>query len=114
MLEVTDALRVTRLAEGARAEWAFVRDGHYTLDADAIRNAINHKNANVEKGRRRCDALWLVVAVGYEHISQTLILADDALARHYQSKFDRAFLFDCYGRGVMPLDTVEPASTNRS
>jgi hypothetical protein len=115
LLQITDRLAVSRLPDGEPARWMFMRNFAYGVDVPEIERALTAKNGKAVACRQRCDAVWLVIGAGYEHIASELMLPDDLALHRFDSAFDRTFVFDCFGGGYVELNKpLTPAKKRRT
>jgi hypothetical protein len=102
LFQVTDALSVTRLPKDAPASWAFEGQGEVKADAVSIQRAIDAKR-DMDAGRLKCDALWLLVGAGHPHIATSFTVSDAIRQHHFTAGHDRLFFYDGFTQRIDEL-----------
>lgn len=97
----------------ARPIWAPANAGCVPpLAPDLVQSALDRKERHVAEYRRGCAELWLLAVVDGFSISAMFDIPSTTLQHVYQSGFDRAFLFDNFGKREWSLLLDRSGSSN--
>jgi hypothetical protein len=96
---------IDRWPEAADSFWAVSLGGVVPrLTSDEVQKAIDAKESKVEAYRKRCDILWLLVALDGFSPSGWWDILKGVVDAQYSSSFDRVILYDHFGRESFVLD----------
>jgi hypothetical protein len=83
----------------ARPEAAFEQ----THGCEFLQSVLDTKNKRVASYRKQCGTAWLLIVRDGFELSSTFEFSEEAFAHHYPMEFDRAFVFEVFGRKVREL-----------
>jgi len=103
MWRLAPAIRPPKVIEIDISRWVEPVDGFWTvslgggvprLTSDKIQEMINAKEPKLEDYRKRCDILWLLIALDGLSPSGWWDISQDVVKAEYRSSFDRVILYD--------------------
>lgn len=97
------SINVIRVTDSEAGLWTCVEGGPAEVGVDEIQRLINEKSEEVPKYRKHCDAVWLIIVAGGEHISSIVSFTEELRTHPYQSKFSRVLFYDRVRQKVLPL-----------
>jgi len=108
--DVVDRIRVARY--GVMTESFFGADGSAwigPMPPELVREAIDDKDANVDKYLRRCSEAWLVIVADGFRMSTWFDDDSQVRAASFVTRFARVFVLRGFGQQLIELTTVRPS-----
>lgn len=101
--EFVRKIRVTKVRNKKQALWSSIESGWISVRSDEIQKIISSKNTKVEKYKKKCEKVWLVIVADGRHISSNVGLENITSNNQYSSEFDKVIFYDRFTQNIIEL-----------